>query len=452
MKLANCQMKPTGEAWLGQIPAHWDFKRLKYCVRAVTDKVDKVPGDRGYIGLESIESETGRLLEREQPLTAEGGASLFERDDVLFGKLRPYLAKAWHATIAGACTSELLVMRPKLLESRYLIYSVLNPSFIQVVDGSTYGSQMPRASWDFIGSLPHPAPSPSEQRRIAAFLDAKLGRLDDLMRKKERQLALLAEKRQVLIIHAVTRGLNPNAPTKPSGLSWLGSIPMHWQTKRVKYLVTKIGSGKTPLGGSSVYSTEGVMFLRSQNVHDDGFRLDDVVYISDAIDEVLSTSRVEPNDILLNITGASIGRVCKFPAGMPRANVNQHVCILRPHHSFAPDYVTFALQSRFTKHQIFAGETGTSREGLNFEQVGNMVVVGPFHNRQDQEAIAADLQLKLSALSSAAAKLTRQIDKLREYRQALITAAVTGQVVIPEETAKAGVPSRRPSGKRHGSA
>ncbi len=335
------------------------------------------------------------------------------------------------------CGYHLAVVRPekRSLIGEFLLRAfqsgAINHQFRVASNGVTrYG--LPKEA---IGSAVLPIPPLGEQLRIAAFLDGKLGRLDDLMRKKERQLALLAEKRRALISHAVTRGLTPKTKTKFSGISWLGDIPLHWQVKRVKYLATKIGSGKTPLGGSSVYLTEGVMFLRSQNVYEGGLRLDDVVYISEAIDEELATSRVEANDILLNITGASIGRVCKFPEGMPKANVNQHVCIVRPDRAFSPNYLTAALQSHFTKHQIFAGETGTSREGLNFEQVGNIVVAGPFHDLAEQKAIATLLERNLAALAGAVTKLTSQLAKLLEYRQTLITAAVTGQIAIPEAAA-----------------
>lgn len=115
MKLAACQMQPTGETWLGNIPAAWTFKRLKYCVQTLTDKVDKVPDDREYIGLESIESGTGRLLQRESPLIAEGGAALFECNDVLFCKLRPYLAKTAKG-LAGCLPASLATSRSQPLE------------------------------------------------------------------------------------------------------------------------------------------------------------------------------------------------------------------------------------------------------------------------------------------------------------------------------------------------
>jgi type I restriction enzyme, S subunit len=114
-------------------------------------------------------------------------------------------------------------------------------------------------------------------------------------------------------------------------------------TLRLKLLTNKVGSGKTPKGSREIYSSEGVVFLRSQNVHEDGLRLDDVVFIDEEIDEEMQQTRVRPGDVLLNITGASIGRTCIVPTPFPRANVNQHVYILRLRGFADPSFVSYSL-------------------------------------------------------------------------------------------------------------
>jgi len=145
----------------------------------------------------------------------------------------------------------------------------------------------------------------------------------------------------------------------------------HWPKVPLKYLVNKIGSGKTPKGGAEVYTASGVMLLRSQNVHFGGLRLDDVVHIDEDMDEDMSSTRVHPNDVLLNITGASIGRCTVVPAEFEAANVNQHVCIIRPNTArLLPAFLNLVLQSPTIQNEIRFGENGSSREGLNFEQVG----------------------------------------------------------------------------------
>src|SRR5206468_2339210 len=122
----------------------------------------------------------------------------------------------------------------------------------------------------------HPLPPPVDQRAIATFLDEQTLRIDALVAKKERLIELLEEQRTALVTSAVTKGLHLKVPMKASGVQWLGKIPAHWEVKRIKHAVSRIGSGKTPSGGADVYVSDGVMLLRSQNVHFGGLRLNDV--------------------------------------------------------------------------------------------------------------------------------------------------------------------------------
>ncbi len=201
--------KDSGVEWLGEVPEHWDVRRLKHAVQLRNEKV--VPdADAGeYIGLEHIESGTGKLLPSAVAVEPEGLSSRFCPGDVLFGKLRPYLAKVYEADRAGVCTSELLVMQPTAVTTRYLYYATLSDSFVQIVNSSTYGAKMPRAGWDFIGNMHTPVPAPPEQAAIAAFLDRETAKIDVTIARYERLIALLQEKRQALISHAVTRDSTP---------------------------------------------------------------------------------------------------------------------------------------------------------------------------------------------------------------------------------------------------
>ncbi|MFM6158761.1 MAG: restriction endonuclease subunit S, partial [Sphaerospermopsis kisseleviana] len=197
--------------------------------------------------------------------------------------------------------------------------------------------------------------------------------------------------------------------------------------------VTKIGSGKTPKGGSEVYINSGIMLIRSQNVYDDGLRLDDVVYIDDDIDNIQANSRVFPNDILLNITGASIGRTSLIPPNFGKANVNQHVCIFRPKlKEIFPQYLHLLFCSQQGKEQIFSCENGISREGLNFQEAGNLTFAIP--TLEEQQKIADYLDYKTKQIEEQKTKIKQAIDLLKEYRTALITNAVTGKIDVRKIT------------------
>ncbi|MGU0820632.1 hypothetical protein AXX04_04080 [Pseudomonas aeruginosa] len=215
----------------------------------------------------------------------------------------------------------------------------------------------------------------------------------------------------------------PYPAYKDSGVEWLGQVPEHWEVRQLKYLTTHIGSGKTPSGGAEVYQDSGVLFLRSQNVYEDGLRLDDAVFISEAVDQEMEGSRVCEHDVLLNITGASIGRSCLVPAEFQPANVNQHVCILRTGQAASAKWLSLCLPSGPVQAQIDFFQNGAGREGLNFEQIGNMYVAIPCSD--EVSAIAVAIDRETARIDALVAKKTRFIELLREKRQTLISQAVT---------------------------
>ena len=192
------------------------------------------------------------------------------------------------------------------------------------------------------------------------------------------------------------------AEYKDSVVAWLGEMPSHWETSSVKHLTSRISSGKTPLGGSETYVEEGVMFLRSQNVYDEGLRLEDVVFISKEVDESMAASRTQSGDILLNITGASIGRSCLVPNGLPSANVNQHVCVVRLKDALQIPFVGWTFRSMTIKSQIDLAQNGAAREGLNFDQIGRMTIPRPPTTEQLAIATFLDRETgKIDALIAA---------------------------------------------------
>ena len=216
-----------------------------------------------------------------------------------------------------------------------------------------------------------------------------------------------------------------------SGVEWLGEIPTIWEACRLKYSVNKIGSGKTPAGGAESYALEGVMLLRSQNVRYGELDLSEVAYIDAATDNEMSNSRVRENDVLLNITGASLGRCCIAKLFGLDANVNQHVCIIRPNRlQFIPKFLAYAITSRPLQDQIFHSENGVSRDAINFEQIGMFVLTKP--PIPQQRAIAAYVDRETAKIDALVAKVREAIDRLKELRTALISAAVTGKIDVRE--------------------
>ena len=196
------EYKDSGIEWLGEIPAHWEIRRLKYMVDLRNKKVSSIDPEKTYIGMENVESWTGKILNTDLEVT--GLVNTFEAGDVLFGKLRPYLAKAVLANASGQCSSEFLVMKPKVVSGRFLHLLLLSDGFVRTVDSATYGTKMPRANWETVGGIGIVIPKVSEQQAIADFLDRETTKIDALIAKIERVIKLLEEYRTALISAAVT--------------------------------------------------------------------------------------------------------------------------------------------------------------------------------------------------------------------------------------------------------
>jgi type I restriction enzyme S subunit len=196
-----------------------------------------------------------------------------------------------------------------------------------------------------------------------------------------------------------------------------------WIVDRIKDHVSKIGSGVTPSGGAASYLDAGIPLLRSQNVHFDGLRLDDVAYIADETHDEMSGSKLRPRDVLLNITGASIGRCAFVPDDFGEGNVNQHVCIIRPtlrlHHKF----LNYCLSAPWGQDQVFSSFTGASRQGLGQRDLGAIQV--PLPPVPEQQAIAAYLDASCAAINAAVAAKRRQHETLDALALAVIHQSVT---------------------------
>ena len=197
----SAPMKDSGIEWIGQIPQHWEIRRLKtlLCIR---NEKSEYHGER-YLGLENVSSFLGKYHLTED-FAVEGISNKYYQGDLLFGKLRPYLAKATIVDFDGLCSSEFIVMKNFKGENRYLLRLLLSHWFIDIVNSSTYGAKMPRASWDFISNMRVPYPSKTEQVQIAEFLDKKCSEIDKTIEDKEKLIEKLVEYKKSLIYECVT--------------------------------------------------------------------------------------------------------------------------------------------------------------------------------------------------------------------------------------------------------
>ena len=425
--------KPSGIEWLGEIPEHWDVRRLKFIADLINVKANGADNDLPYTGLEHIESWTGRRIAPNGEASNEGQANLYTRGDVLFGKLRPYLAKAHAADSDGVCTGELLVLRPKAVNQKFLLNYLLNPDFVAIVDSSTYGAKMPRANWDFIGNLPALIPPTNEQRAIAAFLDRETSRIDALIEKKRRQIELLQKKRSALISHAVTKGLNPNAKMKDSGIEWLGEIPEHWEMKRLKFvsaLQTGLTLGKR-YGDQKLVSRP---YLRVANVQDGYLDLETITEIELPPGEA-KRYELQAGDVLMTEGGDfdKLGRGYVWEGQIPGCLHQNHIFAVRPNACvLQPHFLAAVLMSSHGKNYF----TSTSQQTTNLATTNSTKLRNfpvPLPPLAEQAAIIERVKTDSGRLETIIGKVDLSIDCLREYRTALISAAVTGKIDVRKE-------------------
>lgn len=194
------EVKHSGVEWIGEIPKDWEVKRLKYVLKIRNEKVGGLNSNKIYVGMENIESNTGKYIENKND--AEGLANVFYQDDILFGKLRPYLAKVYLAEFDGICSPELIVYKSS--NPKYFSKLLLSDDFIQIINASTYGAKMPRANSEFIGNQEIPIPSMKEQSLIVQEIETQSAKIDHAISIQEQQIEKLKEYKSVLIDSAVT--------------------------------------------------------------------------------------------------------------------------------------------------------------------------------------------------------------------------------------------------------
>ena len=435
--------KPSDVDWLGAVPEHWQVKRLKLAVRLTDIKVEAdeenpVP----YIGMENIEPWTGRLLSLDPDVVPTGTANSFKARNTLFGKLRPYLAKACNPDFDGLCSTELLVLDGADIDRRALLYSLLANGFIKLVDSSTYGSKMTRASWDFIGNCIVPVAPTDEQGTFADFLDRETAQIDALVAKKRTLIERLKEKRTALISRTVTRGLPPEAACaanlnplpklRPSDFDWLGDVPEGWAHTRLKRIVTI--SGRIGFRGYTtddlVDEGEGALALGGANLTDSGcLDLSNRTYLSWDKYEESPEIKVSLHDLLIGQRG-TCGRVALVDVEIGAATINPSLVLLkRPR--IASRFLRFWLMSSAVQAILESLLGTTAVPMLSQAQIGSVPVLVP--PIPMQTAIADFLERETASIDDMVGKVEAAIDRLQEYRSALITAVVTGKIDVRGE-------------------
>lgn len=413
-----------------EIPESWEWVRLgdisSYAQTKKKIRPNDIQNDMWSLDLEDIEKDTGAILNKvcASERKISGDKVIFEKGNILYSKLRPYLLKILVAPDDGICTPELVPFDTYgEIYNRYIMWVLKAPHINFAVNAVSYGVKMPRVGTETMVNLLVPLPPLEEQHRIVAKIEEILPYIDQYdkaytkleafnkkfpedMKKSILQMAMQGKLVEQRPEEGTADGLYEQIVAEKAQLIKDGKIkkekplpeiaedeipfeiPSSWKWVKLNDLCEKIGSGSTPSGGRNIYKEEGIKFLRSQNVYNDGIRYEGIVYISEELNK--KGSIVKAKDILLNIMGGSIGRCVVVPDDFDIANINQHVMIIRGVNLDIRFWIHNIIISPYIQSKIMDVQVGVSREGLSAEKLKNFLI--PLPPLEEQKRIVAKIE------------------------------------------------------------
>ncbi len=418
------KMKDSGIEWIGEIPEGWEVTKLKYLATFPIEKNAHI--DSPYIGLENIESWTGKYVSSDSQYD-KSQALTFSRNNILFGKLRPYLAKVFCASNDGCCSSEFCILNfSSSVNIRYFWNLLISPTFIDHVTKSTYGTKMPRANTDFIKNICAPVPPRIEQDRIALYLDASSAKIDSLISETRSSIEEYKKLKQAVITQAVTKGVRGEREMKDSGVAWIGEIPKEWDIIKSSRIIKTTQNG---LSRRDLEKSEGQIILKLKNITSDG-KIDYSFLNRITLSQnELNTYALTTGDFLfvrVNGSKSLVGKCAIFEAISEIVAYNDHIIRVKLSNQCYNRFFLWYLYSCCGKAEIdlhtstAAGQYTISGDGLR-----DITLVFP--PIDEQKEIADYLDAKCAEIDGLIAKKEQLVKELESYKKSLIYEVVTGK-------------------------
>lgn len=431
------EYKESGVKWLGQVPSHWTTMRLKILLEETDSRAGELNAE--LLGL----SKTLGVVKRSE---LEQGAA--ESDDyskyklIYPGQLVMNKMQAWNGVFGlsryyGKVSPDYATfkfLKPATSEFLSLLFRTDLMAGVFYTRCRGMGTAFLRINTGDFLDIKIPMPPIAEIHFIAEFLDRETAKIDRLIAEQEKLIALLAEKRQATISHAVTRGLNPTAPMKDSGVEWLGEVPEHWEVTRLKFVAavqTGIAKGKDMSGKE----TTTVPYLRVANVQDGFLTLGDIATL-DIEPEQLDRYRLIPGDVLMNEGGDydKLGRGTIWRGEIQDCIHQNHVFAVRPH-SVDSNWLNRITSSQYAQFYFMGrSKQSTNLASISSSNIMELPVLLPPND--EQQSILTFLSTETTKLDTLKSEVTRAIELLKERRSALIAAAVTGQIDVRNAVAQ----------------
>ncbi len=429
--------------WLGGLPSHWELKRLKYLGNAIIGLTyspdDIVEKEEGVLVLRSSNVQNKRLafqdnvyVSKEIPMklkTQVGDILICSRNGsrALIGK-NAMIDESSRGMSFGAFMT--------IFRSPYNQYlsKIFNSTLFEYQSGTFLTSTVNQLTTGNLNSFEIPFPSEREREQIANFLDYETAKIDTLIEKQRQLIKLLKEKRQAVISHAVTKGLNADAPMHDSGVEWLGEVPEHWTSCSLRRYADFVdGDRGSEYPNEKDFKNDGILFLSSKNIVEGTLDLEEVKYISNEKYDALNRGKAINGDLIVKVRGSAgrIGELAKFSVsehGHNTAFINAQMMIIRTTDGLLPDYLRFVSYSIYWTEQLLVGAYGTAQQQLSNEVFSNLCIVVPPVN--EQSLIIDSLNQDVSKFNNLIKKAELAINLINERRTALISAAVTGKIDV----------------------
>lgn len=419
------EMKDSGIEWIGAIPTTWHTKKMKYISNFIQNKYSSDYGLLPYIGLENIASWSGSFISTNSQYDREQSL-ICEPEDILFGKLRPYLAKVYMNDRLCCCSNEFAVIRVNGQNKRYMWYQLLSHGFIFEIDRSTYGTKMPRANAEFIRNVFVALPSEIEQQKIANYLDKMCAEIDTVLEKTRASIEEYKKLKQAVITQAVTKGIRGDRPMKDSGIEWIGEIPAEWSVVKGRRLILATQNGLTR---RNLEKSEGFIVLKLKNLDADGNIDYSEVNRVALTDEEKSKYQLCDGDFLfVRVNGSRnlVGKCAIYHDVGEIVAYNDHIIRVKLNDLCLKEYFHYYLLSIAGKREIelhtstAAGQFTISGDGLRELRVVLPGIV-------EQAETVAYLDKKSADIDALVAKKQQYLTEIENYKKSLIYEYVTGK-------------------------
>ncbi len=438
------QYKDSGVAWLGEVPAHWDVTRLKFVAQVQTG----VAKGKDYAGKDMIEVPYLRVANVQDGYMALDDVATIaipandlaryrlKRGDVLmneggdFDKLGR--GHVWDGSIDPCIhQNHVFAVRPFGVSPEWLnLFTGAVQAQFYFMSRSKQSTNLASISSTNVMELPVLVPPPEERTRIAQFLAYETGQIDALVDEQRRLIALLKEKRQAVISQAVTKGLDPSAPMKDSGVEWLGAVPAHWRVGSAGFHLSILSGYAFPSSGFGD-NEESPKLLRGVNVGVSRLRWDEVVYWDRKPGDGLDAYKLNEGDLVIGMDRPLIAagiRVAKVSSEDLPCLLLQRVASISTHSSLDSDFLHCLISSEFFIAHFSPETTGVSVPHISPEQIQRFKI--PVPPIGEQEAIAKRVDRVSRSFDELTAESIKAIEVLQERRAALISAAVTGKIDV----------------------